>query len=58
MVKVGAGSDEIGVGVVAVAKLGRFVAIVGVLAAKVELFTAGVKALSLLPKLGFPLVFL
>ena len=46
--KVASRFEDTGVVVVALAKLGMFVAIVGVLAVGVELFTAGVGALFLL----------
>ena len=47
--KVASRFDDIGAGVVAVAQLGTFAARLGVLAIGVELFTAGVGALSFLP---------
>ena len=56
--KVASGFEDIGAGAVAVAELGILVARVGVLTIGVELFTTGVGALSFLPNLGFPLVFL
>ena len=56
--KVTLGFEDTGAGAVAVAELTMFVVVVGVLADGVELFTVEFGALFLLPKLGFPLVFL
>ena len=52
------GLEDAGAIAGAVAELGMFATVVGVLLAGVEIFTVGVGALFLLPKLGFPLVLL